>query len=89
MIDPGHGFAPPEWQGGVGDCLVARADKQPLDTKTLAAITGYVSEIPDAFGDERDAGEIARSYYRRDQLDRFIAKHMKTQDAYQSFLKTS
>ena len=74
MIDPVHGLAPLDWQGGVGDCLVVRADKEPLDMNTLGAIVDYVSSILDEFGEE-DGPEIAQSYYNREKLDRFIARH--------------
>lgn len=71
MIDPGHGFAPPEWQSGVGDVLVVRADRKPLDIAMLAAVTDYVSDILDAFGDGMDGDEVGRKYYQRERLVRF------------------
>ena len=76
MIDPATGFAPAEWQGGVGNVIVARADGKPLETKTLGAITDYISNILDAFGD----GVVsAQKYYNRGRLDKFIADHLKMQ----------
>ncbi|KAI4283086.1 MAG: hypothetical protein L6R38_002439 [Xanthoria sp. 2 TBL-2021] len=71
MIDPGHGFAPPEWQSGVGDVLVVRADRKPLDIAMLAAVTDYVSNILDAFGDGMEGDEVGRKYYQRERLVRF------------------
>ena len=50
MIDPATGFQPTEWQGGLGNVIVARADGKPLETKTLGATTDYISDILDAFG---------------------------------------
>ena len=68
MIDPGHEFAPPEWQSGVGDILVVRADRKPLDIAQLAVVTDYVSDILDAFGDGMEGAEVARKYYRKERL---------------------
>ena len=68
MIDPDHGFAPSEWQSGVGDVLVVRADRKPLDITTLAIITDFVSDILDAFGDGMEGDEVARKYYRKERL---------------------
>ena len=82
MIDPVTGFAPAEWQGGVGNVIVARADGEMLDTGTLAAITDYVSDILDAFGDGAGA---ALKYYNRGRLDKFIADHGKMQGQYKDF----
>ncbi|KAI4176327.1 MAG: hypothetical protein LQ343_001065 [Gyalolechia ehrenbergii] len=84
MISPDHGFAPPEWQRGIGDCLVARADKEPLDSATLAAITDYVSDIIDAFGDDQDRSVIERRFYDREKLDRSIREHLKMQQDYKA-----
>lgn len=72
MIDPGHGFAPPEWQSVIGGSLVARADKRSLDVQTLAAITDHVSDIMDAYGDGMDGSVVAEKYYSRAKLYRFL-----------------
>ena len=79
MIDPTTGFAPAEWQSGVGDVIVARADRQALETETLAAITDYISDILDAFGNGLRA---AQKYYSRDRLDKYIADHLKMQQQF-------
>ncbi|KAL9030139.1 MAG: hypothetical protein Q9196_001713 [Gyalolechia fulgens] len=84
MISPDHGLAPPEWQRGVGDCLVARADKEPLDTSTLAAITDYVSDIMNAFSDDQEPSVIERRFYDRKKLDRFIREHVQMQQDYKA-----
>lgn len=82
MIDPVTGFAPADWQGGVGNVIVVRADGERLDTGTLAAITDYISDILDAFGQGVGA---ARKYYSRTRLDKFIADHGKMQGQYKDF----
>lgn len=82
MIDPTTGFAPDEWQSGVGNVIVARADEKALDTATLGAITDYVSDILDAFG---DGAEVAQGYYNRGRLDKYIKGHLKMQLDFQQF----
>lgn len=84
MIDPGNGLAPPEWQSAVGDCLVARADKKPLDIQTLAAITDYVSDIMDAFGDGMDGSAVAGRYYTKAKFDKFMKGHLQMQQGYKA-----
>ena len=82
MIDPNTGFAPAEWQSEVGDVVVARPDGQALETATLAAITDYISDILDAFGDGLGP---PRKYYNRDRLDKFMADHAKMQEEFKQF----
>ena len=82
MIDPTTGFAPAEWQSGVGNVLVARADGQALETDTLGAITDYISDILDAFGNGAGAAQI---YYNRDRLDKYIPDHLKMQQQLKRF----
>lgn len=84
MIDPGHGFAPQEWQSAVGDCLVVRQDKKPLDIQTLAAITDYVSDILDSFGAEMSGTAVARRYYTKEKFDEFMDDHLQMQQSYKS-----
>ena len=82
MIDPITGFAPAEWQSHVGNVLVARADGEALETNTLAAITDYISDILDAFGNGVGA---ARKYYNKDRLDKYIANHLDMQQQFKRF----
>ncbi len=82
MINPATGFAPAEWQRGVGNVIVARADGEALEVKTLGALTDYISDILDAFG---DGAGVAQKYYNRDRLDRFIEDHIKMQQNFQRF----
>ncbi|MCJ1429496.1 hypothetical protein MMC29_007411 [Sticta canariensis] len=85
-IDPVSGFAPPAWQGGVGTVYVARPDRTPLTVEILAGITDYVSDILDAFG-EMDPGSIARRYYDRTRLDRYLVQHQKMQMDYRAAVR--
>ena len=82
MIDPRSGFAPPEWQKDVGNVLVARADKSPLDIKTLAAITDYISDILDAFG---DGPGVAQKYYNKQRQEKYMADHFEMQEDFSAF----
>lgn len=87
MIDPGHGFAPPEWQSAVGDVLVVRADRKPLYMAELAVVTDYVSTILDAFGDGMDGAEVGRRYYQKEKLVRFSNGHLRMQEQYTNLLQ--
>jgi len=82
-IDPQTGFAPPHWQGGIGNVIVANSDGTPLNTETLSAIVDYVSGILDAFG---DTGGPPRRNYNRVLLDTYIRRHLDDQANYQSQL---
>ncbi|KAF8861236.1 hypothetical protein BDZ45DRAFT_282417 [Acephala macrosclerotiorum] len=79
-IDPESGFAPADWQGGIGTVIAAAADGSPLSTGVLGAITDYVSNILDRFGD----GGVPRDMYKRAKLDTFIEQQLKMQADYQS-----
>ena len=82
-MDPESGFAPPEWQGGIGSVVVANADGTSLDSNTLGAIVDYVSEILDAFGD----GEVPRRKYNRRMLDQFLEQHLEIQNNFKAGLQ--
>ncbi len=82
MIDPATGFAPAEWQSGLGNVVIARADGKALETATLGAITDYISDIMEAF--ENGVG-AAQRYYNRERLDKYIADHLKMQQEFKSF----
>jgi hypothetical protein len=82
-IDPESGFAPSQWQGGIGSVVVANADGTPLDSDTLGAIVDYVSGILDAFGN----GEVPRRKYNRRTLDQFLAQHLEMQSNYKAVLQ--
>jgi hypothetical protein len=79
-MDPESGFAPPEWQGGIGSVIVANGDGTPLNYETLGAIVDYVSDILDAFGD----GEVPRRKYNRRTLDQFLEQHLEMQRNYKA-----
>lgn len=51
MFDTKTGFAPPEWQQGIGTVIVARQDGKPLDELHLEMIWSFASDLLDAFGD--------------------------------------
>lgn len=84
MIDPGYGFAPQEWQSAVGDCLVVRQDKKPLDIQTLVAITDYASDILGSFGAGTGGTAVAQRYYSKEKLDKFLDDHLQMQQSYTS-----
>jgi len=78
-INPDDGFAPPRWQGGIGDVIVAKPDKTPLSVEELGAIVDYVSNILDAFGDG-DVPPTGR--YNRARLDAFMKESLGNQADY-------
>ena len=67
-INPVDGFAPQYWQGGIGDVVVAKADKSALTPDELGGVVDYVSAILDAFGD----GATPVQMYNRNRLDQFM-----------------
>jgi hypothetical protein len=69
-IDPVSGFAPEYWQGGIGDVIVAKADKSALTPDELREVVDYVSVILDAFGE----GETPLEMYKRSRLDQFMGR---------------
>lgn len=82
-IDPETGFAPEHWQGGIGEVIVASADGKPLSLDTLSAVTDYVSDILDVFGDGEGA---PRRMYSRAKLDAYIQNHTEEAQRYQALM---
>jgi len=64
------GLAPEYWQGGIGDVVVAKADKSAMTPDELGEVVDYVSAILDSFGD----GETPVDMYNRSRLDQFMGK---------------
>ena len=67
---------------------MANPDRTPLKVGTLAAITDYVSDILDEFG-EGGPESVKRKYYgqrRRELLDEYIVRHEQMQADYQASL---
>ncbi|KAJ5139008.1 uncharacterized protein N7515_003856 [Penicillium bovifimosum] len=50
-IEPHNGFAPPEWQRGVGSCIVANKNKKDFTREQFEAIFMYCDRILDYFGE--------------------------------------
>jgi MYND finger len=87
-IDPNTGWAADKWQHSIGSVIVANPDRTPLKVATLAAITDYISEILDEFG-EGGPESVKKKYYgqrRRELLDKYIVRHEKMQADYQTSL---
>jgi hypothetical protein len=88
-INPSTGWAPDAWQHSIGNVIVANPDKTPLTSDTLAAITDYVSDILDVFGEE-GAESVAERFYgprRRELLDEYIADHEAEQARYRESME--
>ena len=85
-IDPSTGWAPDTWQHSIGSVIVANPDMKPLKISTLGAITDYVSDILDDFGEEGPQS-VKRKYYgqrSRQLLDEHIVRHEQMQADYQA-----
>ncbi|KAG8935167.1 hypothetical protein FRC01_007400 [Tulasnella sp. 417] len=57
MINPWTGWAPPQWQQGIGPVIVARLDKKPLSVDALEVIWMFC----DASGELAAEGDLSRS----------------------------
>lgn len=75
MSDPETGVAPPDWQGGIGDVVVANADGTPLGVGALEGYVEYVGTIVDAFRDGEKKEAIAEMFNRA-KLDVSMARGM-------------
>ena len=87
-INPSTGLAADIWQHSIGSVIVANADQTPLKVSTLGAITDYISDILDEFG-EGGPESVKRKYYgqrRRELLDEYIVRHEQMQADYQALL---
>jgi hypothetical protein len=85
-INPNTGFAPDIWQHSIGNVIVANLDRSPLAGSRLAAITDYVSDILDEFGNGGPES-VRRKYYsrqHRERLDEYIVRHEQMQANYQA-----
>ncbi|KLO16552.1 hypothetical protein SCHPADRAFT_937749 [Schizopora paradoxa] len=69
MIDPKTGFAPPEWQSGVGRVTVARLDKTPLCKEDLGNLWMYCDHILDYFSAN---GRPPKHYYTPSAFQRWV-----------------
>jgi len=65
---------PEHWHGGIGNVIIANADGTPMSLATASALTDYVSDILNAFGD--DEAPPTRTY-DRPKLDAYIREHAK------------
>jgi hypothetical protein len=52
MIDPKSGFAPPEFQGQVGPCLVAKADGSPYTELDHGVMHDYLGDLLELYGED-------------------------------------
>ncbi|KAJ7508320.1 hypothetical protein B0H11DRAFT_23118 [Mycena galericulata] len=75
-IDAASGFAPPEWQSGVGTVIVARKDRKPLLPHHMEGVWMYCDSILDNFGDE---GKAPRHRYSRAAFEKWWANYCKEQ----------
>lgn len=75
-VDPNTGFAPPDWQSGIGTVIVARKDKKDLPPEHYEAIWMYCDRILDYFGEGEGAPE---RLYSRQAFERWFVGYQKEQ----------
>ena len=68
MISPTTNFAPFYWQDGVGDVIVARADKAPLTVPVMKVITEYLYKMLDVDESTEDARARLEAYHNPGRL---------------------
>ncbi|GFR39994.1 hypothetical protein Agub_g528 [Astrephomene gubernaculifera] len=51
MIDPFSGFAPPEWQQGIGSVILARQDRKPLPPGHVEAFWMFIDRLLGLFSE--------------------------------------
>jgi hypothetical protein len=67
-----NGFAPPEWQSGIGTVIVARKDKKDLTLEHFEAIWMYCTRILDYFGDGVGPPE---HWYSQQEFERWLVNY--------------
>ncbi|GKZ26029.1 hypothetical protein AbraIFM66951_003207 [Aspergillus brasiliensis] len=72
-IEPHNGFAPPQWQSGIGTVIVARKDKKDLTPEHYEAIWMYCDMILDYFGE----GEAPTRLYNREAFERWFVRYQR------------
>ena len=72
-IEPESGFAPPQWQSGIGSVIVARKDKRDLSPEHYEAIWMYCDYILEYFGD----GSAPKHLYNRQAFERWFAGYKR------------
>ncbi|OQE40079.1 hypothetical protein PENCOP_c006G08613 [Penicillium coprophilum] len=75
-IDPKTGFAPPEWQSGVGSVIVARKDKKDLPLEHYETIWMYCDRILDYSGNGIGEPEC---WYNRKEFERWFASYQRNE----------
>ncbi|KAG8904575.1 hypothetical protein FRB99_001538 [Tulasnella sp. 403] len=78
MINPKTGFAPPQWQQGVGPVTVARLDYQPMSWVDLELIWMFCDDIIEQFGGEVPPSVIAKGYnpsYFKEWCGRYLEQN--------------
>ncbi|KAJ3029953.1 hypothetical protein HDV00_009340, partial [Rhizophlyctis rosea] len=69
MIEIHSGYAPGEWQCGVGDVIVARADGRPTSVHLVEGVWMFCDRLLDMFGDGEGAvvpeRDITKGKFRR------------------------
>lgn len=73
-VEPDDGLALPEWQSGVGTCIVARKDKKPLSQEQLEIVWMYIDRLMEVFGDNP---AMAPKMWSRKLFEHFFARYKR------------
>ena len=59
MCDTKTGFAPPEWQANVGECIAFRADGKDYTSTDQGIVHDYIMHLMDEFAEERVGNQVS------------------------------
>lgn len=74
MINPYTGWAPAEWQQGIGRVTIARADKKPLSIGDLEMIWMFCDSVGEQ-ANELGGDYVARRWYTAQAFQRWCADY--------------
>ena len=72
MIDPETGMPPMVWQSGVGDVIIARADKTPMTVPVMKAMTEYLFKIIDVWERTHEARTRVEAFYNPERFKKYL-----------------
>ena len=76
MADTRSGFAPPEWQGNIGEVLLYRADGMPLTEKHVWLLWDWASRLMDAFGYGDSPSTVVARWCNRQTFTKFVREEI-------------
>ena len=65
MCDTKSGFAPPEWQANVGECIAFRADGKDYTSTDQGIVHDYIMHLMDEFAEERVGNQVSAYAFQK------------------------